>query len=186
MSEPNHNDPGVAEQQVFDDSLVKPQESAEEVVENTAAESTEPVETQGFAEQASAPQSNGQANAYTQPAQAPNQYAYGQSAYQAYDPNVHYAYGVPPQGYYPAQGAGAPKSKVAAGVFGILLGSLGIHKFYLGYTVPGLIMLLATVLTLGVVGIVMGIIGLVEGIIYLTMSDADFYRTYVLGKKEWF
>ena len=27
-----------------------------------------------------------------------------------------------------------PKSKIAAGILGILLGSLGIHNFYLGYT----------------------------------------------------
>jgi hypothetical protein len=32
----------------------------------------------------------------------------------------------------------------------------------------------------------MGPIGLIEGILYLTKSDEEFYRTYVLGKKEWF
>lgn len=125
-------------------------------------------------------------NAYEPPVQDPNQPAYGQPAYQIPDPNAQYGYAAPAPGYAPAPGVGAPKSKVAAGVLGILLGSLGIHKFYLGYTVPGLIMLLVTVLTLGFAGVVMGIIGLVEGIIYLTMSDADFYRIYVTGKKEWF
>jgi hypothetical protein len=34
--------------------------------------------------------------------------------------------------------------------------------------------------------VVMGIIGLVEGIIYLTMTDAQFYETYIANKKEWF
>jgi len=29
-------------------------------------------------------------------------------------------------------------------------------------------------------------IGLIEGIIYLTKSDAEFYQTYMVGKKEWF
>lgn len=86
--------------------------------------------------------------------------------------------------------AGAQKSKVAAGILGILLGSLGIHKFYLGYTQEGLIMILVTliggVITLGVAAGVMGIIGLVEGIMYLTKSDDEFYRTYELGKKGWF
>ncbi|HOR74428.1 MAG TPA: TM2 domain-containing protein, partial [Kiritimatiellia bacterium] len=38
----------------------------------------------------------------------------------------------------PPSGAGE-KSKVAAGVLGILLGALGVHKFYLGYTQAGLI-----------------------------------------------
>ena len=81
--------------------------------------------------------------------------------------------------------AGADK-KIAAGICGILLGALGIHKFILGYTMPGIIMLLVTVLTLGFGGFVMGIIGLIEGIIYLTKSDDEFVRIYVEGKKGWF
>ena len=81
--------------------------------------------------------------------------------------------------------AGADK-KIAAGICGILLGALGIHKFILGYTTPGVIMLLVTVLTLGIGGFIMGIIGLIEGIIYLTKSDEEFVRIYVEGKKSWF
>jgi TM2 domain-containing membrane protein YozV len=81
--------------------------------------------------------------------------------------------------------AGADK-KIAAGICGILLGALGIHKFILGYTMPGIIMLLVTVLTLGFGGFVIGIIGLIEGIIYLTKSDEEFVRIYVEGKKSWF
>jgi TM2 domain-containing membrane protein YozV len=77
-------------------------------------------------------------------------------------------------------------NKVAAGICGILLGSLGIHKFILGMTTPGLIMLLVTVLTCGVGGVVMGIIGLIEGIMYLTKSDEEFHQTYVVDKKAWF
>jgi len=81
--------------------------------------------------------------------------------------------------------AGADK-KIAAGICGILLGALGIHKFILGYTKEGLIMLLVTVLTLGIAGVIMSIIGLIEGILYLTKSDEDFVATYVTGKKGWF
>ena len=77
-------------------------------------------------------------------------------------------------------------SKIPAGIFGILLGSLGIHKFILGYTGAGLIMLLVTILTCGVAGIVMHVIGLIEGIIYLCKSDEEFVRTYVDGRREWF
>ena len=76
--------------------------------------------------------------------------------------------------------------KVAAGVCGILLGAIGIHKFILGLTTPGIIMLLVTLLTCGCGGIVMGIIGLIEGIIYLSKSDKDFYQTYGVEKKSWF
>ncbi|AQX07946.1 TM2 domain-containing protein [Elizabethkingia sp. HX WHF] len=74
------------------------------------------------------------------------------------------------------------EKKVAAGVLGILIGSLGIHKFYLGYTKAGVIQLIATFVTCGIASV----IGLVEGIIYLTKSDEEFDRTYVQGKKEWF
>ena len=43
--------------------------------------------------------------------------------------------------------------KILAGILGILVGSLGIHKFVLGYTTEGLIMLLCTVLTCGILGL---------------------------------
>ncbi len=77
-------------------------------------------------------------------------------------------------------------NKIAAGVCGILLGSLGVHKFILGYTGTGIIMLLVTLLTCGLGGLVMHVIGLIEGIIYLTKSDEEFVRLYVDGRKEWF
>lgn len=80
------------------------------------------------------------------------------------------------------------KSKVAAGLLAIFLGALGIHKFYLGYTTAGIIMLVVSLVGgIIVVGpLVMGIIGIVEGIIYLTKTDQQFYEIYVLGDKPWF
>lgn len=80
---------------------------------------------------------------------------------------------------------GADK-KIAAGICGILLGALGIHKFILGYTGPGIIMLLVSILTLGLASPIMGLIGLIEGILYLTKSDEDFSRIYIQNKKGWF
>jgi TM2 domain-containing membrane protein YozV len=80
---------------------------------------------------------------------------------------------------------GADK-KIPAGVLGILLGAFGIHKFFLGYTKEGVIMLLVTVLTLGLGGFIMSVIGLIEGIVYLTKPDEEFVSTYVTGKKGWF
>jgi TM2 domain-containing membrane protein YozV len=77
-------------------------------------------------------------------------------------------------------------NKIVAGICGIILGALGIHKFILGYTKEGIIMLLVSVLTCGIISPIMGIIGLIEGIIYLTKSDEDFVATYVTGKKGWF
>jgi TM2 domain-containing membrane protein YozV len=80
---------------------------------------------------------------------------------------------------------GADK-KILAGILGIVVGAFGIHKFVLGYTTEGLIMLLITVLTCGIFGMVSSIIGIVEGVIYLTKSDEEFVRTYLQSKKGWF
>ena len=84
----------------------------------------------------------------------------------------------PNQTTTPASG----KTKVPAGVLGILLGGLGIHKFYLGYTKEGIIQIVATLVTCGAASI----IGLIEGIIYLTKTDEEFAATYVVGRKGWF
>jgi len=77
---------------------------------------------------------------------------------------------------------GAEK-KLMAGLLGIFLGSLGIHKFVLGYTKAGIIMLVVSLFTCCTI---MSIIGLIEGIIYLTKTDEEFVATYITGKKEWF
>ena len=109
----------------------------------------------------------------------------------------------PPTGPPPAPSAPpdavaqAAEKKVIAGVLALILGGLGIHKFYLGYTNEGLIMLLVTVLggglgsfvTCGLLApliVVMPIFGVIEGIIYLTKSDPEFAATYITGRKAWF
>ena len=74
-------------------------------------------------------------------------------------------------------------------VFSLLLGALGIHKFYLGYTQAGIIMLLCTipgVLLFGIPTIIVGTIALVEGFIYACKSDEEFERIYVQGRRPWF
>jgi TM2 domain-containing membrane protein YozV len=77
-------------------------------------------------------------------------------------------------------------NKVPAGICGIILGALGVHKFILGYTGAGIIMLLITVLSCGTLYPVMHIIGLIEGILYLAKPDDEFVHTYVDNRKEWF
>ena len=77
-------------------------------------------------------------------------------------------------------------NKIPAAICGIMLGGLGIHKFILGYTGAGLIMLLVSVISCGTLYPVMHLIGLIEGIIYLTKTDDEFARVYVDNRKEWF
>lgn len=73
-----------------------------------------------------------------------------------------------------ATGAGTKsgKSKVAAGLFGILLGGLGVHKFYLGRIGWGIVYLLFFWT------FIPSLAGFIEGILYLTASDEDFERKY--------
>ena len=116
---------------------------------------------------------------YNQNEQQSGQYFYnGQQNQQYQQQNVN---------YNPQQMNTEPtKDKLVAGLLAIFLGTLGIHKFYLGYTKSGIIMLLVSLLTFGVGATVMAVIALIEGILYLTKSDAEFYQTYVQNNKEWF
>ena len=91
-------------------------------------------------------------------------------------------------GYTPAYVT--TKDHVVAALLAILLGSLGIHKFYLGYPKAGFVMLGVTIMgsliSLGLSGAVMWVFGVVEGIIYLTKSQSEFDAIYVFGRREWF
>ena len=73
----------------------------------------------------------------------------------------------------------AKQKKLVAALLAILLGWLGLHKFYLGYVIAGIIQLvLSFFLGIG------GIIGLIEGIIYLVKSDDEFESVYINGDKN--
>lgn len=95
---------------------------------------------------------------------------------------------MPMQPVYQQKPPGADK-KLAAGICGILLGGLGVHKFILGYTTEGIIMVVTYIVGLflcGVPAMAIAIVGIVEGVIYLTKSDEEFSQTYILNKKPWF
>lgn len=111
-------------------------------------------------------------------------------ANQAYSPPyTQQPYGQPYQQPY-TQAAPNTKDHVAAGLLAIFLGSLGIHKFYLGYNTPGFIMLAVTIVgsifSLGIAGLAMVVISIVEGVLYLSKSQTEFEQIYVFNKKEWF
>ena len=62
------------------------------------------------------------------------------------------------------------KSKVTAGVLALLLGGMGIHKFYMGAWGWGLVYIVFFWTWIPALA------ALVEGIRYLTLNDADFRR----------
>lgn len=55
------------------------------------------------------------------------------------------------------------KSKLAAGLLGIFLGGIGVHRFYLGYTTIGVVQILVTIVTCGIGAIW----GFIEGILII-------------------
>lgn len=92
-----------------------------------------------------------------------------QTAYQQQVPPVQPMY----QNPQPVTSAGINpawpiKSKIVAGVLAILLGGIGIHKFYLGQTNLGIIYLLFCWTGIP------ALLGLIEGIIYLCSNDHNF------------
>lgn len=68
------------------------------------------------------------------------------------------------------------KSKIVAGILGILLGGFGIHKFYMGNIFAGVIYLLFSWTSIP------SILGIVEGIICL-VEDDDKFAQRVAAKK---
>jgi TM2 domain-containing membrane protein YozV len=63
---------------------------------------------------------------------------------------------------------GVPKSRITAGILALLLGGLGVHKFYLGKIGLGIVYILFCWT------FVPAIIAFVEGIIYLVQDDKTF------------
>jgi TM2 domain-containing membrane protein YozV len=68
--------------------------------------------------------------------------------------------------------SGGTKSKVVAGILALFLGGIGIHKFYLGKPVQGIIYILLCWT------FVPSIIAFIEGIIYLLMNEENFHKKY--------
>ncbi|MCL5071330.1 MAG: TM2 domain-containing protein [Actinobacteria bacterium] len=74
--------------------------------------------------------------------------------------------------YSPVLDSKTNKNRIAAALLAIFLGSFGIHKFYLGRPLQGIIYLVFCWTFLP------GLIGFIEGIIYLMMSDKSFENKY--------
>jgi len=147
-----------------------------------------------------------EATRQTQQAHTPPQAPQPQPDFNARQPAANLTGDAAPLGIVPQNEVST--RKLVAGLLAIFLGAFGAHKFYLGRTTPGLIVLLVhiggwfvtlvlSVLTwgfgaiilvplMGLVASALCIIGLIEGVVYLTRSDEEFAQTYLIGKKDWF
>jgi TM2 domain-containing membrane protein YozV len=70
------------------------------------------------------------------------------------------------------------KSKTTAAILAFLLGGLGIHKFYLGQTLQGILYLVFCWTWIPL------ILSLIDFIIYLTMSEQAFQEKYCNGGNQ--
>ncbi|WP_193200644.1 TM2 domain-containing protein [Nostoc sp. MG11] len=80
--------------------------------------------------------------------------------------------------------------QLLAGYCAIIFGGFGFHKFILGYTYEGFIMLMASLVgsyfTYGLTLLIMQIVGLLEGMIYFNKSHHQFVDIYLINKRSWF
>ena len=70
------------------------------------------------------------------------------------------------------------KSRIAAALFALFLGGLGIHKFYYLSWVWGLVYLGFFFITCSWGGVITSLLAIVEAIRFFVMSDEDFEQKY--------
>ncbi len=90
-------------------------------------------------------------------------------------------------GVYVVAPSASDKNRIVAALLALFLGHLGVHKFYLGKTNAGIVMLVCGTIgwLLILPGVVNMLIAFIEFVIYLVKSDQDFYRDYVVGDRSW-
>lgn len=76
---------------------------------------------------------------------------------------------------------GAPKSKLIAGLLGLLLGTFGAHNFYLGRMNRAVVQLAITLLSLGMLSPVSTLWGAVEGLLILLSQPGSHWHRDARG-----
>ncbi|OZG62324.1 TM2 domain-containing protein [Bifidobacterium lemurum] len=150
--------------------------------------------TQGYTQpQYEQPQDYDQQQGYAQQQQPYGQQSYTQYTGQSYGQQPYTQYTGQPYGQQPyGQPYGQPympvyggRSKLAAGLLGIFLGSLGVHNFYLGNTGKAVAQLLLTLVGwIVIVGpLVSGIWALVEAILILCSQPGSPWHQDANGRE---
>lgn len=112
---------------------------------------------------------------YTQPGYGgyqPPQYSQSSPYGQPYQQPYYQYVPTPPPGYH-------QKSRMAAGLLAILLGVLGVHNFYLGFTSRGVVQLVVSlvggILTCGMATLAVWIWAFIEGVLLLSGSRSRMF-----------
>lgn len=105
----------------------------------------------------------------TQQAAQQFQQSQPQAVYSQPQPQIVVQQAPPQQVYFTGINPSWPiKSKTTAGILALLLGGIGVHKFYLGKTGAGILYLIFCWTG------VPAVLGLIEGIMYLCSNDENF------------
>ena len=72
------------------------------------------------------------------------------------------------------------RSRGVCALLAIFIGALGIHYFYIGKSIAGLLCILLSVVTFGLWGVVM----LIQGIVMLTMTNEQFCNKYIMSGSD--
>jgi len=99
------------------------------------------------------------------------------------DPADHFAYRIRLKGALKA-----PISRKKAAIRAIFGGVFGLHKFYLGYPKIGILLLFGTLFSwiLAFLPLFAALgLGLIEGLVYLSLSDEEFEKRYLKGRRYW-
>ncbi len=71
------------------------------------------------------------------------------------------------------------KSRGVAGLLALFLGGLGLHYFYMNKTNAGVVFLLVTLLSCGILGIVTQIISIIQAVLFFTSTQQEFEQKWV-------
>lgn len=76
------------------------------------------------------------------------------------------------------------KSRGVAGLLALFLGALGLHYFYMNKTNAGVLFLLATILSCGVLGFITQVVSIIQGVLFFTSTQEEFERKWVYSQSN--
>jgi TM2 domain-containing membrane protein YozV len=76
------------------------------------------------------------------------------------------------------------KSRGVTALLAIFSGSLGIHYFYLGKSTAGIVVLLLSVCSCGILAYLTGLLAFVQGILMFCIDNEKFREKYILNPSK--
>ncbi|MBO4802988.1 MAG: NINE protein [Muribaculaceae bacterium] len=70
------------------------------------------------------------------------------------------------------------KSRGVAGLLAVLLGAIGVHYFYLNKPTGGIVFLILTLLTCGILGVVTQVVSIIQGVLLFTCTEEEFEQKW--------